>query len=93
MSRRDLKVVGNRLSRCNNSNPRHARENLYAIFARAKIPCVFKSQDKHNTSSYSIAKLAIISHSSMESGIKIFSVQSLTLQTRGSAGTGSVEAC
>ena len=33
MPRRDLKVVGNHLSRCNNSSPRYMRENHYAILA------------------------------------------------------------
>lgn len=53
MPRRDLKVVGNHLSRCNNSSPRYARENHYAILARMKISYVFKSQDKHNASYFS----------------------------------------
>lgn len=30
MPRRSLKVVGNHLHRCNNSNPRYARENHFA---------------------------------------------------------------
>ena len=41
MPRRDLKVVGNHLSRCNNSSPRYMRENHYAILARLKISYVF----------------------------------------------------
>ncbi len=53
MPRRDLKVVGNHLSRCNNSSPRYERENHYAILARLKISYVLKSQDKHNASYYS----------------------------------------
>lgn len=53
MPRRDLKVVGNHLSRCNNSSPRYKRENHYAILARLKISYVLKSQDKHNASYYS----------------------------------------
>ena len=53
MPRRDLKVVGNHLSRCNNSSPRYMRENHYAILARLKISYVLKSQDKHNVSYFS----------------------------------------
>ena len=53
MPRRDLKVVGNHLSRCNNSSPRYARENHYATLARVKNSYVFKSQDKHNASYFS----------------------------------------
>ena len=53
MLRRDLKVVGNHLSRCNNSSPRYMRENHYAILARLKISYVLKSQDKHNASYFS----------------------------------------
>lgn len=53
MLRRDLKVVGNHLSRCNNSGPRNMRENHYAILARLKISYVLKSQDKHNASYFS----------------------------------------
>ena len=53
MPRRDLKVVGNHLSRCNDSSPRYERENHYAILARLKISYVLKSQDKHNASYYS----------------------------------------
>jgi len=34
MPRRSLKVVGNHLHRCNNSSPRYARENHYAILVR-----------------------------------------------------------
>lgn len=34
MPRRSLKVVGNHLHRCNNSRPRYARENHYAILVR-----------------------------------------------------------
>ncbi len=41
MLRRDLKVVGNHLSRCNNSSPRNIRENHYAILAQSKISYVF----------------------------------------------------
>ena len=41
MPRRSLKVVGNHLHRCNNSSPRYARENHYAILARMKVSQVF----------------------------------------------------
>lgn len=50
MLRRDLKGVGNHLSRCNNSSPRYMREFHYAILARLKISYILKSQDKHNAS-------------------------------------------
>ena len=36
-----MKVVGNHLSRCNNSSPRYTRENHYAILARMKVSQVF----------------------------------------------------
>ncbi len=54
MPRRSLKVVGNHLHRCNNSNPRYARENHYAISCTDLwISYVHKSQDKHNASYFS----------------------------------------
>ena len=46
MPRRDLKVVGNRLDRCNNSSPRGMRENHYAYLCPIfRISYVLKSQD------------------------------------------------
>ena len=54
MLRRDLKVVGNHLSRCNNSSPRYKRENHYANpCAICRISYVHKLQDKHNASYFS----------------------------------------
>lgn len=52
-----VRVVGNLWYRCNNSSPRYARENHYAISCiKSKISYVFTSQDEHNASYFSICR-------------------------------------
>ncbi len=50
-----LKVVGNLGYRCNNSSPRYSvRTTMPSLYLILKVSQVFKLQDKHNASSFSL---------------------------------------